>query len=288
MSNKEVLIFEVTKDSFGSAVVLNSHKLPVVVEFMAVWSAPCVEVSEGLEQLARQFAGEFIFAIIDIDEQPELTKEYGVENVPCIKVFQNGEVVRTEERLMEFSDLQLLLKDFSIYSRSDEQRLQARQMHLAGNTLEAIQTLTAAMKADPSNVKTAMDMVQIFIDLKEVEQAKGLFNRLPEAARSSDTGKQLFTQLSFTEIALKTDGKAVLLQRIDSDNKDNDAHFDLAMCLIAENDYKQAADHLFNIMNIEPNYKEGAAKELVMSISQMLEQNNPELAASFRRQLGNY
>lgn len=281
-------MFEVTKDSFGSAVVLNSHKLPVIVEFMAVWSAPCVEVSEGLSQLAHQFAGEFIFAKVDIDEQPELTKEYGVENVPCLKVFQNGDVVRSEERLMDFNDLQLLLKDFSIYSRSDDLRMQARQMHLSGNTIDAIKTLTSAMQGDPSNVKIAMDMVQIFIDLKEVEQAKGLFNRLPEAARSSDTGKQLFTQLSFTEMATKTEGKDALLQRIESNNKDSDAHFDLAMCFISENDYKQAANHLFNIMNVEPYFKDGAAKELIMTISQMLEQNNPDLAASFRRQLGNY
>lgn len=288
MSDKQVFIFEVSKQSFDSAVILNSHKLPVIVEFMAVWSAPCVEMSEGLSQLARQFSGKFIFAKVDIDEQPELTKQYGVENVPCIKVFQNGEVVRTEERLMDFNELKLLLKDFSIYSLSDEQRLQAKQLHLAGDTVKAIQVLTAAMKSEPSNVKIAMDMVQIFIDLKQIEQAKNLFNQLPEVARSSDTGKQLFTQLSFAEIAAKTLGIDALQQQLNENNHNCDAHFDIAMCYIDGNDYKQAANHLFQILNIDANFKQGAARELILTMSQILEQNNPDLSASFRRQLGNY
>ena len=43
-----------------------------------------------------------------------------------------------------------------------------------------------------------MDMVQIFLDINELDQAKSLFNRLPAKDRESDMGKTLLGQLSFS------------------------------------------------------------------------------------------
>ncbi len=97
MSNKEALIFEVSKNNFDSGVIENSHKVPVLVEFMGIWSGPCIQMSEEIMDLAKEFAGEFIFAKVDMDEQPELIKQYDVENVPALRVFKDGDMVRGEE-----------------------------------------------------------------------------------------------------------------------------------------------------------------------------------------------
>ncbi|MFK5915010.1 MAG: tetratricopeptide repeat protein [Woeseiaceae bacterium] len=282
----DIYIFEVSKSNFNTSVILNSHKLPIVVEFMGVWSGPCIAMSDNLSKLATEFSGQFIFAKVDIDEQPELMKEYGVENVPTLKIFKDGEVVLTEEGLQKDTDLRGLLKAQGIYNQSDELRVLARQNHMSGDTMEAIELLTKAIQEDPKNSRVAMDMVQVFMDVNELEQAKGLFNRLPETDRVSDMGKSLMGQLTFKDLAAKTEGKDQLQTRLNENADDFDSRFDLAICFVAEHDYKQAMDNLFVIFESNPEYKDGAAKEMIINLTNMLSVNEPELAKEFRRCMG--
>ena len=286
MADQETLIFEVSKSNFNTSVILNSHKLPVIVEFMGVWSGPCIQVEDTLTRLAKEFSGQFVFAKVDIDEQPELMKQYNVENVPTIKVFKDGDVVRTEEGALKESELKDILKVYGIFRQSDESRELARQKHMAGDTAEAITLLTQAIQQDPTNTRLAMDMVQIFLDINELEQAKSLFNRLPETDRESEMGKTLLGQLTFKDLAAKTEGKETLQARIISDPSDVDAGFDLAICLVAEHNYTQAMDTLFTLFDQDPDCKAGAVKEMIINLSNMLTVNEPALSQEARRRLG--
>lgn len=286
MSNQDIFVFEVSKNNFNTSVILNSHKLPVVVEFMGVWSGPCIAMSDNLTKLASEFSGQFVFAKVDVDEQPELMEEYGVKNVPTLKVFKAGEVVLTEEGLQKDVELRKLLQAHGVYHRSDELRDLARAKHLSGDTMGAIELLTKAIQEDPKNTRVAMDMVQIFLDINELEQAKGLFNRLPERDRESDMGKTLLGQLTFKDLAGKTVGKDQLQIKLNENTNDFDSRFDLAICFVAEHSYKQAVDHLFVIFEQSPDYKDGAAKEMIINLTNMLSVNEPELAQDFRRRMG--
>ena len=93
---KEIYIFEVSEKSFSSSVLLNSNRLPVVVEFMSVWSEPCIAMTDIFSDLATEFASQFIFARVNVDEQPALREQYKIENVPILLVFKNGQVARQE------------------------------------------------------------------------------------------------------------------------------------------------------------------------------------------------
>ncbi|MBL1319840.1 MAG: tetratricopeptide repeat protein [Methylophaga sp.] len=167
----------------------------------------------------------------------------------------------------------------------DDARQQARDKHMAGDTLAAVALLTHAMQLEPSNIDVAMDMTQIFIDLNEFEQAKGLFNQLPDESKDSAMGKSLMGQLTFLELATKTQGKAELQQLLLAEPNNCDAHFDLATCLIAERSYTEAVDHLFKVIDIDPDYKETAAREMIINVAKMLAPNNPELSSKIHRKL---
>ncbi|MGD8742069.1 MAG: thioredoxin domain-containing protein, partial [Granulosicoccaceae bacterium] len=148
--SKEVFVFEVSEKSFGQSVLLNSHKLPVLVEFMGVWSEPCVVMADMLAGLAKEFAEQFIFARVDIDENPALREEYKIDNVPTLIVFRNGEAVRTEIGQLQEAEARALLKEYGVFRESDEIREQARAKHMAGRTPEAITLLAGAVKKDPT------------------------------------------------------------------------------------------------------------------------------------------
>ena len=71
--NEQALIFEVGESGFDRYVIENSHKVPVLVEFMGIWSEPCVVMADVLADLAKEFAGQFVFAKVDIDEQLDMS-----------------------------------------------------------------------------------------------------------------------------------------------------------------------------------------------------------------------
>lgn len=284
----EVLVFEVSESGFDRYVVENSHKVPVLVVFMGVWSEPCISMDNVLTDLAKEFAEQFVFAKVDIDEQPGLRDKYDIKNIPTLLVFQNGEITFSQEGQMQEEEMRVLLKGVGVFRESDELRQQAREKHMAGDTPEAIILLTQAIQKDPTNTRVAMDMVQIFLDIGELEQARGLFNKLPEQDQESETGKSLTVQLAFAELAAKTEGIDVLSSKLEKNADDFDARFDLAVCYISKHDYDTAVDHLFVLLNSAPEYKEGAAKEMIITIANILSSNDPERAKKIRNRLGSF
>lgn len=285
--SKEVFVFEVSEKSFNRSVILNSNKVPVIVEFMGVWSEPCVVMADLLAGLAKEFAEQFIFAKVDVDEHPGLREQFKIENVPTLVIFKDGQAVRTEVGQLQETEARSLLKDLGIFHQSDLMREEAREKHLSGDTSAAILLLTEAIQKDPQNTRIAMDMVQIFIDLGQLEDAQSLFNRLPQQDRKSEMGRALTGQLLFMNLATKTEGMDKLSQRLEQDETDHAARFDLAICQVAQHKHQDALENLLVIQKAEPTFKEGAAKELISALSNMLSPRHPELAQEYRRKLAN-
>lgn len=282
---KDVFIFEVTEENFSGVVLQNSVKLPVVVEFLGVWSEHCFVVDEIFSSLAREYAGQFIFAKVDIDEQPGLRKAYNIEHVPTIIVFKDGEVARIDMGELNENEARAILKEFGVFHESDEMREEARRKHIAGDTPGAVMLLTQAIKRYPSNTRIAMDMVQIFMDIGDIASAEGLFNKLPEADRAGEVGKALSSRLAFVKLAEKTEGEEALQSKLAQNPDDSHTRFDLSVCLVAQFDYRSAMDHLLYIVEHDLEFNEGAAREMMIALINMLKANEPELAKDYQRKL---
>lgn len=285
--SKEIFVFEVSEKSFNRSVILNSNRIPVLVEFMGIWSEPCVIMADLFADLAKEFAEQFIFAKIDIEEQPALREQFKIENVPTLIVFKDGQVIRTEIGQLHENEARGLLRDLGIFHESDAIREEAREKHLSGDTSAAILLLTEAIQKDPQNTRIAMDMVQIFIDLGQFDDARGLFNRLPEEDRNCEMGKALTGQLLFMELAKKTEGLGKLMERLDQDATDHATRFDLAICQVAQHKYREAMENLLVIQKADSAFKDGAAQEMISTLTNMLSPSDPELAQDYRRKLAN-
>lgn len=74
------------------AEVLRST-VPVVVDFWAAWCAPCRMVAPELEALAAEREGSVRVVKVDVDANPEVAARYGIQSIPTIALFRNGELV---------------------------------------------------------------------------------------------------------------------------------------------------------------------------------------------------
>ncbi|MBC8493913.1 MAG: tetratricopeptide repeat protein [Candidatus Thioglobus sp.] len=281
------LIFEVSQNNFEDLVVHNSSHLPVIVEFMGIWSEPCIKTEYALSDLAKEFPGGFIFAKVDIDEQDELKQQFSITNVPTLAVFKNGKEIQREEGELQKEELRVLLKHYGVFRASDELRDQARIKHMEGDTQSAIMLLTQAVSSDPSNTRIALDMVQIFLDINEIEQAQELFDKLPESVKTKDIGLSISSQFNFIRLAQNTSGIDSLKVQMLSAPNDYQVRFDLAVCLFAQHDIEAGMEMLFFIQENEPNFKEGVAREMIGMICNMLANTNPEESGVYRQRLAN-
>ena len=85
------MALEITDSSF-KATVLESDK-PVLVDFWAAWCGPCMMLGPIIEEVATDFDGKAVVGKVDVDNNQNVSVEYGIRNIPTLLIFKNGQVV---------------------------------------------------------------------------------------------------------------------------------------------------------------------------------------------------
>ena len=95
-----------TSDASFNADVIEAGT-PVLVDYWAEWCGPCRQVAPVLEAILAEHGDKLDIVKLNVDENPEVTRRYGILNIPTLGVFQNGEVVkelvgaRSKSRLLD-------------------------------------------------------------------------------------------------------------------------------------------------------------------------------------------
>ena len=86
------LIRDVSEADFDRLVIERSREVPVVVDFWAEWCAPCRALGPALERAVEARGGRVELAKVDTDANQALAVRYGVQGIPAVKAFRDGEV----------------------------------------------------------------------------------------------------------------------------------------------------------------------------------------------------
>lgn len=103
------MVIELNDNNFDEIVFTTEQ--PVMVDFWAVWCAPCRAIAPYVEQIAIEYEGRAVVGKVNIEQSPDIANKYGIRNIPTILFFKGGQLVNKNVGLSPKSTLANMLND---------------------------------------------------------------------------------------------------------------------------------------------------------------------------------
>jgi putative thioredoxin len=276
-------IFAATRQNFDQLVLQNSRRGLVLVDFWSPRAGPSLRQREILARLADEFNGRFLLATVNTDEEKQLAKDYAVHSLPSFKLFRHGKVSEEIRGMQPEADYRKIVQRH-LAKAGDPLQASALRAWRAGEQEKALQLLAEGAMEDPENPAIPLLMAKLLMQAKRIEDAHALLSALPSPARDDEQVIQLGAHLNFIQVAASAPDKAHLQSRIESAPDDHQARYQLAAILLTEDAFEASMEQLMAIERQQPNFQEGAARNGLMALFNMLDTDD-ERVKRFRNEL---
>jgi putative thioredoxin len=274
--------FDVSLETFDSAVITPSQEIPVVVDFWAPWCEPCKTLKPMLEKLAEEYAGRFLLAMVNADENPEIAQHFGVRSIPTVKVLFQGQLVDEFTGALPEAQIRAFLDRFALPPVGGNLREEAAALVAEGKLEEALAKLVAASQANPQDQAVQLDAVDVLMQLGRNDEAGQLL--AGEYAQEADRANALRARLALAAGAADT---TVLEAKLAANPADQASRLELSRAYAAQNRFREAMEAALEVVIRDRAFDEGAGRKALLQLFEALggSEQYDDLIREFRRKM---
>ena len=98
-----------TTENFENEVIKSD--IPVLVDFWATWCGPCRMIAPVIEEIAHDYQGKLKVGKVNVDEYGDLAVRFGINSIPTLLLFKNGELVKKTLGYMPKEDVEKFINE---------------------------------------------------------------------------------------------------------------------------------------------------------------------------------
>ncbi|HUU62202.1 MAG TPA: thioredoxin [Acidimicrobiia bacterium] len=271
-----MIVKDIDQQAFGQDVLQRSHEVPVVVDFWAAWCNPCRVLGPILEKVAVDHQGAFDLVKVDVDRNPALAAQFGVQGIPTVLAFRDGRPAARFTGALPEEGVRRWVEQI-LPTEIDGLVDQARDAVLEGDEPVAESLFRRVLEEVPDHAEAGTGLAALLIARGDTEEALILLGRLPRSAEVE--------RLESAARVAAAQGSDLhgLEARVTADPADTLARLELGKALAARSEYEPALDHLLAVVRAGGPQRD-AARGAMVDVFGLLGNGHP-LTALYRRAL---
>jgi putative thioredoxin len=260
-------ITEVGDDDFETAVMQRSQEVPVLVDFWAPWCGPCRVLGPVLEKLAEEYAGKFLLAKINVDDNPSVAGAFGIQGIPAVKLFRDGGIASEFTGALPEPMVREFLSKF-LPSAADQQALEAGELEKEGKLAEAKALYQTILESEPNHAKASLGIGRLLINEGDNQSALNQLDKVPLVAEERKEADRLIARLTLQGGTAQDESE--LRAKLASDPNDLEGRFDLAQALAGKEKYEDALAEFLTIVKTDRTFRDDGARKAMIQIFEVL------------------
>ena len=263
----EASVKDTTTQTFVKDVIEESKRQPVLVDFWAEWCGPCKQLTPVLEKAVRAAKGKVKLVKMDIDKHPSIPGQLGIQSIPAVFAFVNGQPVDGFLGALPESQITAFIERVTKDRIGGEEKdlLKAADEALAkGDAAGAADLYAQVLAQDSGNVAALAGLARSYVRTGALDQATQTLALVPEAKRNDSAVAAARAALEIAEQAKSVGPLSELEQKVAANPLDPQTRFDLAVALNSKGRRAEAVDNLLEIVKRNRKWNDdGARKQLV-------------------------
>jgi len=258
------VVKDTTTQAFMKDVIEESKNQPVLVDFWAPWCGPCKQLTPVLEKAVKAAKGKVKLAKMNIDEHPAIPGQMGIQSIPAVIAFSNGQPVDGFMGALPESQVVAFLERITKGKIGGEEQdlLKAADAALVeGNAAAAAEIYAQLLQQDSGNVHALAGLARCYVETGNIEQAKKTLAMVPEAKRNEAPVAAARAALEVAEQAKSVGPLNELEEKVRANPLDHQARFELAAALNAKGKRAEAVEHLLAIVKKDRKWNDDAARK---------------------------
>ncbi len=264
MSEPSGIVFTATQNDFESSVLEKSKQTPVIVDFWAPWCGPCRALAPILERLVTERRGDVLLAKVNTDEEQELAGQYGIQVLPTVLAFRDGQAVLSFEGVLPEHQLRDFL-DRIVPSQAERAAHEAAALEKS-NAPQAEKLYRQALKERPDLPEALLGLARVLIDRHQESEANELLERVIPGGDHGAEAERLAAIVSLRQQAQVMGDEKTLRERQQIDPQNAQLLFELGAVLAGEGKYPEALEMLLQAGKLDRKLASNQVRETMVKI----------------------